>query len=79
VAYILSLRLFRIVEKGDFELLRRAFPDQLERILNTLENFMISRTPENKDANPTFRTDRRCNRPGFENTSLRLRFSIWRP
>jgi len=36
------LRIFRIVERGDVELLKKALPHQLEKILNMLENLFIS-------------------------------------
>jgi len=41
VVYPICLRLFKIVERGDFELLRKALPHQLEKILNMLENLII--------------------------------------
>jgi len=44
IIYIVSLRLFKIVGRGDLELLKKALPHQLEKILNMLENFIIHRT-----------------------------------
>jgi len=39
--YTISLRLFTIVEREDLELLKKALPHQLEKILNMLEGFII--------------------------------------
>ena len=39
--YIISLRLFGIVRREDFELLRKALPGQFGAILNMLEGFVI--------------------------------------
>ena len=43
--YTISLRLFRIVERGDLELLKKALPHQLEKILKMLEGLIIYGTP----------------------------------
>jgi len=43
--YVISLRLFKTIERGDFELLKKALPHQLEKILNTLESFITYETP----------------------------------
>jgi len=43
--YTISLRLFRIVERGDLELLKKALPHQLEKILKMLEGLFIYGTP----------------------------------
>jgi len=45
IVYTISLRLFTIVQRGDRELLKKALPNQLEKILNILEGFIIHRTP----------------------------------
>ena len=44
IIYLISLRLFKVVERGDLELLRKALPYQLEKILNMLGNFIVHRT-----------------------------------
>jgi O-antigen/teichoic acid export membrane protein len=44
VVYTISLRLFQIVERGELELLKKALPHQLEKILNMLGNFIVHRT-----------------------------------
>jgi len=41
--YVISLRLFKTVERGDFELLKKALPHQLEKILNLIESFIAHR------------------------------------
>jgi len=43
--YTISLRLFKIVERGDLELLKKALPHQLEKILKMLEGLIIYGTP----------------------------------
>jgi len=43
--YTISLRLFKIVERGDLELLKKALPHQLEKILKMLEGLFIYGTP----------------------------------
>jgi len=44
IVYTILLRLFKIVAEGDLELLRKALPHQLEKILNILESFVVHRT-----------------------------------
>jgi len=44
IAYIVSVRLFRILEREDLELLKKALPNQLERIVNIIENFITHGT-----------------------------------
>jgi len=41
IIYTISLRLFRILERRDLELLKKALPNQLEKILNILEGFIV--------------------------------------
>jgi len=43
--YAISLRLFKIVAEEDLELFKKALPNQLEKILKMLENFVIHGTP----------------------------------
>ena len=43
IIYTISLRLFKIVQRGDFELLKKALPHQLEKILNLIESFIAYR------------------------------------
>jgi len=38
-----SLRVFRVVERGRLELLKKALPNQLEKILNLIESFIAHR------------------------------------
>jgi len=45
IAYTIFSRLFRIIEKRDLELLRKALPNQLEKVLDMLEGLVIHRTP----------------------------------
>jgi len=40
VVYTILLRLFKIVQRGELELLKKALPHQLEKILNMLEGFV---------------------------------------
>jgi len=41
IAYTFFLRLLRVIEERDLELLRKAMPNQLEKILDMLEGFVI--------------------------------------
>jgi len=41
VVYAISLRFLRVIEERDLELLRKAFPHPLGRILNAIEGFII--------------------------------------
>jgi hypothetical protein len=43
IVYTTCLRLFRIVEKGDLELLSKALPHQLQRILDVIGSFVVHR------------------------------------
>jgi len=45
IIYAVSLRIFRIIEVGDFELLRKALPHRLEKTLTMIEAFITHRTP----------------------------------
>jgi len=40
IIYTISLRLFRIIERADVELLKKALPKQLEKIVNILEGYI---------------------------------------
>jgi len=49
-------RVFKRVERGDLELLKKAIPHELEKILNMLENLIIHGTPQwirKRDQPPT--------------------------
>jgi len=46
IVYTTCLRLFRMVERRDLELLKKALPHQLEKILNVLDDFIIHGIPQ---------------------------------
>jgi len=46
VVYTISLRLFKVAQREDFELLKKALPHQLEKILNIIESFITYRTTQ---------------------------------
>jgi len=47
IFYAVSLRIFRIIEAGDFELLKKVLPHQLERTVNMIESFIEHRHSSN--------------------------------
>jgi len=44
IVYTISLRLFKLVQRGELVLLKKALPHQLEKILNLIGSFIAHRT-----------------------------------
>jgi len=44
IIYTISLRLFKLIQRGELVLLKKALPHQLEELLNMIERFIIHRT-----------------------------------
>jgi len=68
-----SLRAFRVVERGGLELLEKALPNQLEKILNMIEGFITRGTSLQRD----LRSRRSGDKANVTNEEAILNISLW--